>query len=369
MRGRKHGSLRSSALRAVLLALLVLSLAAGCSEEPPGGEQGETSRRAGPAAAGSPRDGWPIDEAAAEVEPSVVQVNVEEIRRTLFGPRELRGLGSGVIYREDGYIITNAHVVEGADEVNVAFADGSTERGRVVGTDAFTDIAVVKVDRDGLPAADFAEELELRVGELVLAVGSPSGFESTVTAGVVSGLDREIPARFTGGLQIPSLTGLIQTDAAISPGSSGGALADTSGTVVGINVAYLPPQTGAVAIGFAIPAPVATSVADQIIERGEAVHPYLGVSLTSLTPRISELFGFPADSGALVVRVAPDSPAARAGIEPGSVITRFGGRRISDAGDLVAALREYRPGQTVRLTVVSSGGEHREVEVELGERR
>jgi serine protease Do len=355
-------------MRAVLLALLVLSLAAGCSEEPPGGEQGETSRQAGPAAAGSTRDGWPIDEAAAEVEPSVVQVNVEEIRRTLFGPRELRGLGSGVIYREDGYIITNAHVVEGADEVNVAFADGSTERGRVVGTDAFTDIAVVKVDRGGLPAADFAEELELRVGELVLAVGSPSGFESTVTAGVVSGLDREIPPQLTGtGYQIPSLTGLIQTDAAISPGSSGGALANRSGEIIGINVAYLPPQTGAESIGFAIPASVATSVADQLIETGEVREPFLGIVPVDLTRQEAELYGLDVPSGALVARVEPGSPADEAGLRRGDIIVALDGKEIRSSGDLYAALRDYQPGDEVSVAVVRDG-ERRTFDVTLGER-
>ena len=178
---------------------------------------------AGQPSEGASRDGWPVEEVAAELGPSVVQVNVEAVRRTPFGPQEGRGLGSGVIYTEDGYVITNNHVVQNSSEVNVPFADGSVEEGEVVGTDPFTEIAVVKVSREGLPAADFVEDLDPAVGELVVVIGSPSGFQSTVTLGLVSGLNREVPAQLTGESQEAALVDLIQTDAAISPGSSGGA--------------------------------------------------------------------------------------------------------------------------------------------------
>ena len=212
----------------------------------------------------------PVPEVAREIEPSVVQVNVSSIQTTPYGPQEAEGLGSGVIYRKDGHIITNAHVVEGARTVNVAFADGSVETGSVVGSDPYTDIAVVKVDRNNLPAADFGNG-DLDLGQLAVAVGSPSGFQSTVTAGVISGLNREVPPEITGGSQETALVDLIQTDAAISPGSSGGALVDRNADVIGINVAYLPPaQTGAVNIAFDIPASTATDVADQLIESGRA---------------------------------------------------------------------------------------------------
>ncbi len=355
------------------VALAVALLLAGCA----GGEgeaQSESTEKGGgaEAAAAQPSneasgDDWPVVEVAAEVEPSVVQVNVEAIRTTPFGPQEAQGLGSGVIYREDGYIVTNNHVVERADEVNVAFADGSTERGEVVGTDPFTDLAVVKVDRDGLPAADFAENPELRPGELAVAVGSPSGFQSTVTSGVISGLNREIPAELTGGRQETALVDLIQTDAAISPGNSGGALANRSSEVVGINVAYLPPATGVESIGFAIPASTAISVADQLIEDGEATHPYIGVSLANLTPEIAEQFGISTERGALVTGVDPNGPAAEASIEPRSLITAVGSEEIEDSGNLLAALRDHRPGDSVKLTIADDG-EAREVTVELEER-
>lgn len=181
-----------------------------------------------------------MEEVAAEAGPSVVQVNIEAVRTTPSGEQqEGRGLESGVIYREDGYIVTNDHLLEGTTEVNVAFADGTVEEGEVVGRDSFTDLAVVEVERDELPAANLVEDLDLAVGELAVAIGRPSGFEATVTIGAISGLNREVPAQFTGGRQRMTLVDLIQTDAAMSPGSSGGALANANAEVVGINFAGL----------------------------------------------------------------------------------------------------------------------------------
>jgi serine protease Do len=370
---RQRGAAAAKWLSVLVLASLLL---AGCA----GGETGAQTNSAeendggNAASAAQPSevtsgDTRTVEEVAAELSPSVVQVNVEGIQRTPLGPQEGQGLGSGVIYREDGYIITNSHIVQNATEVNVAFADGSVEEGDVVGTDPYTEIAVIRADRDDLPAAEFGDGGDdLVLGELAVAVGSPSGFQSTVTAGVVSGLNREVPAEFTGGRQESALVDLIQTDAAISPGSSGGALANADSEVIGINVAYLPPaQTGAVNIGFAIPSETATSVADQIIEDGEAVHPYLGVSPTNLTPETARRFGIGVESGALVTEVDPRGPAAQAGVEPSSVITAVAGETVENTGDLLSALREYSPGDTVEMTV-ASGGETREVTVELGER-
>ena len=299
-----------------------------------------------------------------------MQVNVQAIQVTPFGRQErAEGLGSGVIYRRDGYIITNSHVVQDAREVNVAFADGSTERGEVVGSDPSTEIAVVRVDRDDLPAAKFAEG-SLTVGQLAVAIGSPSGFQSTVTEGVVSGVNREVPGRLTGGRQEEALVDLIQTDAAISPGSSGGALADQDGEVVGINVAYLPPQeTGAESIGFAIPSDTATSTADQLVENGQVSNPYLGIRYRDLTPEIAEQFGLSMESGVIVAEVESGSPADDAGLRPRDVITALGSTEIEDSGDLLAALRDYEPGDDVTLTVARGGtGGEEQIAVELGER-
>jgi serine protease Do len=297
----------------------------------------------------------------------VVQINVSGIEQTPFGAQKQEGLGSGVIYRSDGYIITNNHVVEGSRDVEVAFADGTTERGEVVGTDPTTDIALVSVDRNDLPAADFASGDPI-VGQTAVAVGSPSGFESTVTSGIISGTGREVPAEYTGGTQAPSLVDLIQTDAAISPGNSGGALADREGRVMGINVAYLPPaETGAENIGFAIPSATAVSVANQLIEDGEAVHPYVGVYLSDLTQQTASKFGSPVDSGALIEEVEPGGPADDAGIHRGDIVTAAGSEEVRSSGDLLSALRDYMPGDTVELKVLRNG-KKTTLQVNLAER-
>jgi serine protease Do len=308
----------------------------------------------------------PVAKVASMLSPSVVQINVSGVQQTPYGAQKEEGIGSGVIYRSDGYIITNNHVVESSRDVEVAFADGSTEQGRVVGTDPTTDIAVVKVNRNNLPAASFASGDPI-VGQMAVAVGSPSGFESTVTSGIVSGTGREVPAQITGGRQDSSLVDLIQTDAAISPGNSGGALANRDGQVIGINVAYLPPgETGAENIGFAIPSKTATSVADQIINNGEAVHPYLGVYLSDLTQETARRFGSSVETGALVEKVEPNGPADRAGIRRGDIVIAAGKDEVQSSGDLISALRNYQPGDTVKLTVVRSG-EKTQLQVNLAE--
>ena len=300
---------------------------------------------------------------AADVEPSVVQVNVSGAQGSASG----QGIGSGIIHREDGYIVTNNHVVQGARQVTVAFADGTTEEGEVVGTDPATDVAVIRVDRDDLPAASFGDGRDLAVGQTAVAVGSPSGFQSTVTSGVVSGVGREVPAALTGGRQESALVDLIQTDAAISPGSSGGALADRNGEVIGMNVAYLPPgQTGAESIGFAIPSDTVTSVAEQLIETGEATQPYLGVTLSDLNPETARRFDA-AESGALVAEVEPGGPSDDAGLRNGDVVTALGSEEVRNSGDLLSALRRYRPGDVVEVTVVRNGND-RTFDMELGER-
>ena len=349
---------------AVLLCVALL-LMAGCSEEggirEPNFAQAPTQR--------VPAD-EPVAQVASQVGPSVVQVNVDVTQNTPFGPQSEEGIGSGVIYRDDGYIVTNNHVVKGATELNVAFADGTTEPAQVVGRDPRTEMAVIRVDRNDLPAAKFNEDEDLVVGQLAVAIGSPSGFESTVTSGVISGIGREFPAEFTGGdpAATSALTDLIQTDAAISPGNSGGALADRDGEVIGINVAYLPPSdTGAVNIGFAIPSDTAASVADQLIETGKVSSAYLGVVTTDLSPEDAERFGLPVESGAIVGQVEPGSGADAAGVRRGDIIVRLGNDPIDNAGDLFGALRDYQPGDTVELTVVRDG-EELTLDVTLGER-
>jgi serine protease Do len=354
--------------RAVLVVALAAVFLAGCSEE--GGiRDSHVAQAPAQAAPRVPAD-EPVAQVASQVGPSVVQVNVDVTQNTPFGPQSEEGIGSGVIYREDGYIVTNNHVVEGATEVNVAFADGTTERAEVVGRDPRTEMAVIRVDRNDLPAASFNKDEDLVVGQLAVAIGSPSGFESTVTSGVISGIGREFPAEFTGDdlAAISALTDLIQTDAAISPGNSGGALADRAGEIIGINVAYLPPsETGAVNIGFAIPSDTAISVADQLIETGEVSSAYLGVGTTDLSPEDAERFGLPVEFGAIVETVEPGSAADAAGVRRGHIIVQLGDEPIENTGDLLGALRDYQPGDTVELTVVRDGDEQT-LEATLGER-
>jgi serine protease Do len=371
MAGRSSGAIRGALL--VLFAVALALAVAGCSggQNTPGQKAENVVTKPAAVARDIPEN-EPVARVAAQVDPSVVQVNVRAIQETPFGTQEGQGIGSGVIYRKDGYIITNNHVVEGAQEVNVAFADGTTLRGRVVGTDPNTDLAVIKVDRNNLPAAAFDTRGAPIIGQLAVAIGSPSGFQSTVTAGVVSGLNRNLPAEYTAGdpQEARALVDLIQTDAAISPGNSGGALANRDGEVIGINVAYLPPaQTGAENIGFAIPASTATSVADEIISTGRASTPYIGIVPADLTPEAAQQFGLKVNSGVLVENVAPNSPASAAGISQSDVIMAIGNTKVEGSSDLYAALRDYNPGDTVNITLANAQtGEQRTVQVRLAER-
>ncbi|HVL82710.1 MAG TPA: trypsin-like peptidase domain-containing protein [Pseudonocardia sp.] len=290
----------------------------------------------------------PTADVVAALMPSVVTV------------RTGQGVGSGVVYRPD-VVITNQHVVGDAREVLVEFADGTSSPGSVLATDVTTDLAVVRTERTGLPVPEYRTELP-RPGEPVLAIGSPLGFEGTVTAGVVSALNRQIPG---SAAQSRALVDLIQTDAAISPGNSGGALIDRYGRVIGINEAYIPPAAGAVSIGFAIPAATAVDVADQLLEDGTATHPYLGVSTGRITPELQRQLGVPAAGGALVLGVEPGGPAAEAGVRPGDVVVALGEQEVGNIEDLLGALRGVEPGQRTVLTVVR-GGEQLDLPVVVG---
>jgi S1-C subfamily serine protease len=263
------------------------------------------------------------------------------------------GVGSGVIYRSDGIILTNHHVVAEATGIEVALANGSRVPGRVIATDPDTDLAVIRVDRQGLPAAEFHKEVP-QVGELAVVLGSPLGFEKTVTAGIVSGLHRSIPG---SAAQTRALVDLIQTDAAISPGNSGGAMVDGDGRVLGISVAYVPPQQGAVAVGFAIPAATATRVADELLAHGRVKHAYIGLQPAPLTSEISSELHV-TGGGVLVYALAPDGPAAKAGIRPGDVLTAVGSQTVTSVEELFAALRHHDPGERVAISYIRDGETH-----------
>jgi S1-C subfamily serine protease len=294
-----------------------------------------------------------IPELVTQVSPSVVAVLVSGSEGT--------GTGSGVIWSSDGTIVTNDHVVSGADSIQVALASGRRLDAEVVATDPLSDLAVLRVEEEGLPAASFAPELP-DVGSLAVAIGTPLGLENTVTAGIVSGLHRNVPSG--GG----SLVDLIQTDAAISPGNSGGALVDSDGRVIGINVAYIPPEARAVSIGFAIPSPTVVDVVSQLLETGRVQHAFLGIQPSAITPELAEQLDLSVEQGAIVLEVTEGSAADRAGLEPGDVITAIGEESIDRVEDLYSVLRRSRPGEQVTLAVVRDG-ESLELEAVLGERQ
>jgi serine protease Do len=315
----------------------------------------------------------PAEQVAEAVSPSVVNVRVAGVVSDFFGQsqRAQLGEGSGVIFTTDGYIVTNNHVVTDetgrpVDEVIVTLTTGEELPASIAGRDATMDLAVIKVEGEDLPAATFLEDLaEVRIGQYAIAIGSPLGFQNSVTLGVVSGVQREIP--FVGQQQRQSLVDLIQTDAAISPGNSGGALVDAQGRVIGINVAYLPPEsTGAQDLGFAIPADVAVDVAEQIISTGRASHPYLGISSVSVSD-VREQFDLSRDDGVLVAEIGQDTPAAEAGLEQGDIIFEMKGEDVQNQADLFRILRRSEVGEEVELKVDRDGDEQT-FQVTLGER-
>lgn len=298
---------------------------------PSGSASGSPSLGAIAAGAGSA----PIPDIAARLQPSVVTIFVGQ------------GLGSGVVYTADGLILTNEHVVRGATAVQVGFADGSRVAGTVRATDAVTDLALVQADRTNLPVPKYQTILP-RIGDLAVVIGSPLGFENTVTAGIVSGLHREIPGSAAEG---QSLVELLQTDAAISPGNSGGAVVNGAGEVIGVSEAYIPPSAGAVSLGFAIPAATVVDVAEQLRTNGRAEHAFAGIEQAPITPQIANQLGLPNTDGAVVLSVVRAGPADQAGMRPGDVLTAFDGKPVRTPEDFLAALRPHRPGDVVTATV------------------
>lgn len=275
-----------------------------------------------------------------KLEPSVVTITTQV------------GLGSGVVYKSDGTIVTDAHVVEDEQKqpfktVQVQFADGTQASAKVIGVDDIDDVAVIKVERSGLPAPVFASTVP-EVGEMAVVIGSPLGLTDTVTAGIISGLHRNMPP----SQESPQgLINLIQTDAPISPGNSGGAVANSRGEVIGLSEAYLPPSSGAVAIGFVTPASTVTDDADQLLKNGVVRHAFLGLVPTEISPQVAERFNLSTASGALIIQVSDGGPAATAGLQPGDIITQFADEKIGTVTDLLAAVREHDPGQQVDIEI------------------
>ena len=269
-------------------------------------------------------------------------------------------LGSGVIVSADGYILTNHHVVEMAEEIEVAFSDGRKLLAKVVGNDPDTDLAVLRVNAENLPAITFGSSETLRVGDVVLAIGNPLGIGQTVTSGIVSGLRRT-------GLGINTFENFIQTDAAINQGNSGGALVDARGSLIGINTAILSQTGGSIGIGLAIPAAMAKAVMEQIIKTGSMTRGWIGAGLAELTPAIAESFKFDGTQGVLIVEVVRGGPADRAGVKPGDVVTEVNRKPIADPPSLLNTVAALEPGSSAKL-ILRRQGKALEAAVIIGRR-
>ncbi|HUA65002.1 MAG TPA: DegQ family serine endoprotease [Alphaproteobacteria bacterium] len=325
-----------------------------------------------------PRDGLPRGSYAPIVEkvsPAVVKIETTEtierpqgqdfpgfndqLFRQFFGqafpqhesaPEVEHGLGSGVIVTRDGYILTNNHVVDGAKDLKVTLPDGRVFTAKVVGHDEKTDIAVIKIDAHDLPVVPMADSRNVKVGDVVLAVGNPFGVGETVTEGIVSAKDR-------GGMGIEHYEDFIQTDAAINPGNSGGALVDIDGRLIGVNTAIMSRSGGSQGVGFAIPSSLARSVMDSLIKYGHVTRGYLGVMIQDITPDLAQQFDLKNDNGALIGEVEATGPAHDAGIKDGDVVVTYNGDQIADSRQLQLDVAQTKPGTKVPVTILRNGDE------------
>jgi serine protease Do len=259
-----------------------------------------------------------------------------------------RSLGSGVVLSSDGYILTNYHVVENGSDIKVSMNDRREFPARLVGKDSKTDLAVIKIEQSNLQPIRLGDSSKVQVGDIALAIGDPFGIGRTVTMGVVSAVGR-------GGLGIEQYEDFIQTDASINPGNSGGALIDANGDLIGINTAILSASSGNQGIGFAIPINMARNVMEQIVKTGKVIHAYLGVSIQEITPDMAAAFKLNGLAGALIGDVEKGSPADKAGLRPGDVVTQVDGKPLPDSRSLQLAIAQMQPGQTVHLTVFRDG--------------
>ena len=270
--------------------------------------------------------------------------------RRFFGDKmppqeQMASLGSGVIVSADGYILTNYHVVEGADEIEVGLADGRKAAASIVGTDPETDLAVIRIKANKLPVIVLGDMNAARVGDVVLAIGNPFGVGQTVTLGIISALGRN-------NLHINHFENFIQTDAAINFGNSGGALVDTRGNLLGINSAIYSQTGGSVGIGFAIPVSTAKSVLDSIVKHGQVVRGWIGIESQDITPELADSFGLGRDSGAIIAGVVRGGPADRAGMRPGDILLAVDGKKVSSTNDMLNLIAELPPGGKSKMTVM-----------------
>jgi serine protease Do len=259
--------------------------------------------------------------------------------------RKTPSLGSGVIVTSDGYILTSSHVIQGAEEINVTLSDKSEFKGKIIGNDPMTDIGIIKIDADNLPAIPWGNSDSLRVGETVLAIGSPYGLSQTVTMGIVSAVGR-------ANVGIADYEDFIQTDAAINPGNSGGALVNVKGELVGINTAIFSTTGGYQGIGFAVPTNMAKNVMDSLINKGKVIRGWFGVTIQPLTPELAKQFNLKDDKGALIGDVIEGSPAEKAGLLRGDVIMEYEGKKIDEPTQLRNMVANTPPGKKVELKII-----------------
>ncbi|MGJ7521879.1 S1C family serine protease [Variovorax sp. LT1P1] len=300
-----------------------------------------------------------LSSAAKKAAPAVVSINTSKAAqrhprsndpwfRFFFGDQGADqpqvGLGSGVIVSTEGYILTNNHVVAGADEIEVTLNDGRHAHGKVIGTDPDTDLAVLKIELDKLPVIVLGNSDTLEVGDQVLAIGNPFGVGQTVTSGIVSALGRN-------QLGINTFENFIQTDAAINPGNSGGALVDINGNLGGINTAIYSRSGGSMGIGFAIPVSIAKQVLGDIVKEGKVTRGWIGVEPNNLSPELAETFGVKANAGVIITGVLQNGPASQAGIRPGDVITSVDDKKVDNVQELLTAVAGLKPGSESRFAL------------------
>ncbi len=330
------------------------------------------------AIASSPAQGSYRD-AASRAMPSVVNIfTSKEARqpknplmndpffRRFFGDRQgeeekQSSLGSGVVVSPQGYILTNNHVVEAADEIEVALADGRKAGATVVGTDPDTDLAVIKIDLQNLPSITLGHPEQSRVGDVVLAIGNPFGVGQTVTMGIISALGRN-------HLGINTFENFIQTDAAINPGNSGGALIDTNGNLLGINSAIYSRSGGSLGIGFAIPVSTAKTVMESIIKTGHVVRGWIGVEPQDITPELAESFGLAHKTGTIIAAVVNNGPAYSAGIRPGDILIAIDGKPVADTTAMLNLIAQLTPGASIKMIILRKNKEET-LSVTVGKRQ
>ena len=303
--------------------------------------------------------------AALKASPSVVSINTTRQSdapdrakdpwfRYFFGDQDesspQMGLGSGVIVSPEGFVLTNNHVVEGADEINVALNDGRRTQAKLVGTDPETDLAVLQIKLDQLPVMVMSKSDQTQVGDIVLAIGNPFGVGQTVTSGIVSALGRN-------QLGINTFENFIQTDAAINPGNSGGALVDVQGNLLGINTAIYSRSGGSMGIGFAIPVSTARQVLEGIVKEGQVVRGWIGVEPTEITTELAKTFNVRVDSGVIITGVLQAGPAYKAGIRPGDVVMAVEGKSVKSVSELLALVSSLKPGSVASLQVLRESQE------------